>query len=660
MNIYTRAGTLIGNVTPIDATPTEDSTNAVQSGGVYDAIADMPVGGDSVIVKSPKNLIDKSTTVHGSLNTTTGEVTQSETYYVTDFIPVDLSVTYLVTQCSRACAYDDSKTFISTIINYAPLGIPSGASYVRLRIDPNGLDVAVLCDKDHYTDGVYDGFDTDGFTDDFYNATNKGLSEYAKASDQFVTGVNLFDCEHDYVQVTTRAVGGGVKSDGAFEYKTDTITNDSEFTTNVNIASDKFFPVAEGQMVVCNKQADVVAFYTANKTYISNRQNRAPYHASLAPVDCAYARFQIHGTNDTTQGDGVITSLSQIKDIIIWTVDAVGDNDYVPNLPYSKIPYQLDGDCVSNDYLDKVIPNMVESPFLSAMRCMAIREVNKRDYAWRFGNLNMWIMAGIGGWNMTKKMLMDYGVDFCGFEECTINQSTNHYKGIAEFLHGWQFPSGFYTNWSDGEDAIDKSFASRFDVTESTKLLFTSTSSNASYLNCKVQLPRYMDVYDSKRILSVYVVHFAITNAETKVAIATELLGQIATDDSDFIVILGDTNDFGDTDETKHYWATLEAGGFRPVIPLDSNNKTITQDGIEQSGDEYPEKQWRKKCIDQFLVSDNIEMVTYGVVNTKDEYAVDSIKGVGTNNEPALSDHDFVYVDLKFDYSTPRTIIPIE
>lgn len=665
MDVYTRSGAVIGRVTPIDSTPTLNSGNAVQSGGVYDAI---DTAQDKTITSAVTNLIDKSKVVAGDINTSTGDITASTAFHVTDFIEVDTSQVYLSPNCDKMGAYGEDKQFISVVnvskdavYTSGAVSFPTGTKFVRLRIIADGVDGAIFVQAKYYNKNATPQIVYTGFSDDFATAFPKGRDQIDYADTiHYTKGMNLFDYANDFYQVVS-----GLRRDfdgnGVFMYKYTTITDDSEIPTDhFTIGMDKYYTVSYGQQIVSNKPFCDVVFYNSSKQFISTVyvDSARTYHGIAVPENGAFARISFRGH---PTDNNAIHSLSEVKDIVVWTVPNIGANDYFPDVQVPQAAYQIDGNAISPSYLDKVIPNMVDSPFLSAMRCMAIREINKRDHAWRFGNFNMWIMASFNGWDMTKKMLMDYGVDFCGFEECTINHSTARHKGIAEFLHGWQFPSGFYTNWTDGaETQIDKSFVSRFPVTSSTKLSFASASSNASYLNCKVQLPRYMDVYNPKRILSVYVVHFAITSAENKVAIATELLEQIATDDSDFIVILGDTNDFGDTDETKHYWTTLEAGGFRPVIPLDSNNKTITQDGIEQSGDEYPEKQWRLNSIDQFLVSNNIEMVSYGVVNTKDEYAVDSIKGAGTNNEPALSDHDFVYVDLKFDYSQARTIVPIE
>ena len=116
MNIYTRAGNLIGNVTPVDETPTENSTNTVQSGGVYTAIEEIPTSESEnpVISKASKNLIDVSKAVSGTLDSS-GNVTPSDSYYVSEYIPVDANNTYISTNCGKFCAYDADKVFTASV-----------------------------------------------------------------------------------------------------------------------------------------------------------------------------------------------------------------------------------------------------------------------------------------------------------------------------------------------------------------------------------------------------------------------------------------------------------------------------------------------------------------------------------------------------------------
>jgi len=652
-DIFSRNGNFLGTVTPIDAIPTENSQNSVRSGGVYDATEI-----DKSITETVTNLIDKSKVVAGTINNTTGDINPSSSYHVTDFIEVDTSEVYLSPKCDRMGAYSESKQFISTVNVVADatygsgaVNFPSGTKYVRLRIIENGVDDAIFVQAKFYNKNAARQIVCTGFSEKFLSAFPYGYAQYASIDENFARGNNLFDYKNDLAQATAGLTTGLSPATGEFQYKYNIIANDSEISGDFTVSLDKYFPLTYGQMIFANKWISVIAYYDANKQCIrSYYAYQKPFVCGVAPEGCAYARVSFIGHPTT---DGMMHSLSEIKDIAVWVMPSIGGNVYTPERKYKQPYLQIDGASISPNYFDKVIPSMNESQFLSAMRCMAIREVNRRDHAWRFGNFNMWIMESTKGWNMTKKMLMDYGVDFCGFEECVTAMSSDH-CGIAEFLHGWQFPSGFYTNWTDGESTqIDKSFVSRFSVTESTKLFFPSATSNTSYLNCKISLPRYMDVRNPFRVLSCYIVHFPIAQNTEKIAVANDLLQQIATDDSDFIVIMGDTNDFGSTEETKTYWRTIEAGGFSPVLPY--NIKTVTQDTPE--GGTW----WESRAIDQFFISDNITAIGYGIKNTKEDYALeDGYTSANTDNEQALSDHDFVYCDLKFNYDTPRTIVPVQ
>lgn len=654
VNLYNRSGSLVGQSTPIDATPVSGSDNAVKSGGVYDSIENAP---DKSIVFEPKNLIDKNKCVDGTFNNSTGEITTSDTYAVSDFIEVDTDNVYISADCDKFAAYKSDKTFISivsineTIYGDQSLAFPANTKYIRLRFAQSDEDTAVCADVRYYTNGTVSGVEYTGIENNVMQAVKNGLSQYAIANpDMMVESGNLFDYRKDFVQIASNY--GLIVADGSFDYKSDTIAKDADFVSTTRISLDKYYPIEYGEMVVCNYFSLAICFYNSSKTFISTVQNKYGYQATEAPSNSAYFRIMLKGSSSSSDAD-IITSLSQLKNIILFKVAKVGENDLIPKHNYLGEKYKIEGGMISPNYLDKVHPSMQDSDFLSAMKCMAIREVNARDHAYRFGTFNMWIMENTKGWNNVQRMLMDCGIDFCGFQECVINESTTNYKGIAEFLHSWQFPYGFYTNWTDGEDTIDKSFVSRFEILSSTKHTFASASSNATYLNCKVQMPRYLDVYDPKKVLSVYIVHFAITLPENKIEIANELLGVIANDTSDFVIIMGDTNDFGLTDEAKDYWVTLESGGFTPVIPI--KTKTITQDELEQESD------WQRYCIDQFLISSNIRAVGYNVINTKDKYYItDGYENSSTDNEHALSDHDFVYCDLQFDYDTPRTIIPVD
>ena len=603
---------------------------------------------DAFVVRSPKNLINKDTIIEGyTLNYSDGTVSENADRCVTDYLPIKADTAYNKNNISQWSVYDANKTFLGwqNAGNGASVVITKlypAAAYLRTSFTKSNASIAIFCEDKYYDANGVSGEVYESYTD---TADNLFLSEFKRLKEngdgEITEGINLFDYHTDlFIGLRIDENTGVANANNNFDANGNVIGN------NAYIGISKYIPLIYGESLYCNYEMWSAAFYGSSKEYIGKAGATQNFlNGIIAPEGCYFARVNIKGSATTTTRR--ISNLDDVKNIVLWK--RTTDQKMMP-VPTKKRAFEIDGSLLSDNYLDKVVPNMIDSKFLSAMKCMAIREINKRDHAWRFGNFNMWVGANVYGWDMTRKMLMDYGIDFCGFEECVTGYSTAHID-FAKYIRSWQFPYGFDTNWTDGESSIDKSFVSRFNILSNTKLYFTSASSNASYLNCKVELPRYMDVYNPKRVLSVYIVHFSIAQSPTKIAIAKELLAQIQTDTSDFVVILGDTNDFGKTDEAKDYWVTLEAGGFRPVIPI--TTKTVTEDGFEQ------ESSWAGHCIDQFLISDNIDIVSYGVVNTKDEYAVSTITGSGTNNEPALSDHDFVYCDLKFNYDRARSAVVI-
>lgn len=599
---------------------------------------------------TPKNLINKKTIIEGyTLNYTDGTISPNANRCVTDFIPVKADTIYNKNNISQWAVYDASKTFLGwqQASNGAPVLISKiypTAAYMRTSFTKENASIAIFCENEYYNSGGVSGIAYESYTGNADNLLFDGFKIMEQTSDgEVIKGINLFDYR------TAGCIGFSIGNDGIAAYNNNFDDTGKVIGNNAYIGITTYFSVEPGNTIYCNYEFWGAAFYDANKTFISmSGATQGFINGVVIPAGAYYARINVKGSSANPTPEGRIGNTEDFKNLLVWTVS--GDNRIAPVPVTRKRAYVVNGSLISDNYLDCVIPSMTDSPFLSAMQCMTIREINKREHAWRFGNFNMWVGAVIKGWDMTRKMLMDYGIDFCGFEE-VVTRFSNVNLDFAKYMQSWQFPYGFYTNFTDGQNSIDKSFVSRFNVLSSTKLVLTASGSDATYLNCKVELPRYLDVYNPKRILSVYVVHFPIVQSATKILVAKELLTEIATDTSDFVIILGDTNDFGTTDETKDYWVTLEAGGFRPVIPI--TTKTVTEDGFAQ------ESSWPGHCIDQFLISNNITAISYGVVNTKDDYAVPSISGAGTNNEPALSDHDFVYTDLKFDYDVPRDPVVI-
>ena len=121
-------------VKPVDATPTQGSTNAVSSGGVYEALhntdttlsqsgqaADAKVTGDKItelkeglnlIVKRFTNMLDPTNTESGTI-TSTGEKVDNASYHRNvNYIPVLPSTKYSTKNLTVVAEYTSDKTFI--------------------------------------------------------------------------------------------------------------------------------------------------------------------------------------------------------------------------------------------------------------------------------------------------------------------------------------------------------------------------------------------------------------------------------------------------------------------------------------------------------------------------------------------------------------------
>ena len=600
---------------------------------------------DDFVNAEPRNLIDWRKCTRGNLRYDTGVISDGSNY-ITDFIPVEREFPYKAGNVNQFSFYNANKEYL----NWGGIGSTSAVFitdpqivYMRTSFTEQQKETAFLCHMRDYEASGVNGYTYKTITDAGSNFVERCFNQMGSAgSDAIIHGKNLFDYKNDDF------IGYNINTDnGRVSYKKNFDDNGMAIAENEYIGIPKFIPVESGQVLHCNKGTWAGAYYDANKNYLGKITGMTDTLGFVVPEGCAYVRLIIQGSNITPTPSGRIGSIEDMKDLMIWVTESQQTKNPIPR--YTDVPYKLDGRMLSDNYFDMAVPSMNDSEFLSAMKCMVIREMNKRDHAYRFGTFNVTVSVGLKGWELIRRMLMDCGIDFCGFNELTHPNNND----ITEFLKGWQFPYRF-NGMSDEGTFPQKALVSRYEVISGEWLTCPSASSNAEYLVCKVRLPRYLDVYNPFRILSVYVIHFPITSADNKVQVANDILAKIATDTSDFIVIMGDTNDFSDLESGKVFWRTFEASGFRPTIPIDT--KTITQDIIGRQADEYPEKQWRHNSIDQFLVSDNIEVVSYNVINTKDVYNdPPCLVNGATDNLPALSDHDFVYVDLKLNYDTPRS-----
>lgn len=603
---------------------------------------------DSLFQIENPNLLVGVSTVEGRIrNNSAGEVITTDTDYVTtDFIPVESGTTYKGDGVTQGALYASDKSFVSYegFAQYKQKPgrvMPASVAYARFSILKTNISTAFITTYDNYKYRTEECI-FDGITNEAVDLIPKGIKSLSENNDvYFAKGTNLIDTVNDIVYGFGLAQLGISGNDGNLTFTNesyDITYGDTPIPNNGSVCSSAYYPVTPGKAIFCNYDVWSIVGYDENKAYVGNLGGANAFIGKVIPEGVAYVRVNYKAYAQSTSATW-LKSLDDYKKINLYQADTT--QKIAPKKPFTT-PYQIDGACVSPNYLDKVEPNMQDSPFLSAMKCLAIREINKREHAYRVGNFNMWVGAGVSGWYMTRKMLMDHGVDFCGFEEVT----TTEQRDLSTFLKSWQFADGFVPERTEGSTDNPISIISRYQAISWREFQMESAPSNKFCVNGKIRLPRYLDVYNPKRILSIYTIHPPITSKETLINIATELLGIIAEDTSDYIVVTSDTNDFNHLEENKKFWNTMRAGGMTPVIPIET--KTVTQDNIGKESDEYPDKQWRHHSIDQIFISSNIECLHYNVVNTKDEYGVEGLSGGGTNNKPALSDHDFVYADLVF------------
>lgn len=607
----------------------------------------------SIIEYERLNLLDTTSFSTGKLNIQNGQVQTSQTSYKTsDYIPVK-DVWYNIYNAEKYfCVYDANKQFVdygNPTYPFRPKKERNDA-YVRVSVLNENVDTAIVCELEHYypdEDGVitYQPRKLNIAGNNFSSTLIDEISNNDNV--RFTPGNNLFDINGGYLYAVGQAQLAINKDTGdVFYISPGTMARDNNkrhfdgltFPANSCIGSTYYIPVQAGKYLFTNYSYWTSPLYDSDKNFIMSIPTQADaFTGYLIPEGVSFIRINFMAGTDQQDTDGklILHSLSEASNICVWQED-----EAICTRFKTPLHMQIDGNFISANYLDKVVPNMVDSDFLSAMKCMTIREINRREHAWRFGNFNVYVGSRTRGYYLIRKMLMDNGVDFCGFEEMS-GRTTD----LGAYLKSWQFADGFVSpKDSNGKTTNALSIASRFEVQTWNTYTLASVTNNKDCINARIRLPRYMDVYNPFKILSMYAIHPMVGANQQN--LANELLGIIANDDSDYIVITSDTNSFGDTEESKVFWRVLEAGGFRPTISIAT--KTVTQDNLSSESDAYPEQRWRHHSIDQIFISSNIDCVSYNVINTKDEYVGYVKNNTTTDGEYALSDHDFVYADLVF------------
>lgn len=285
-------------VVATDATPTENSTNPVQSGGVYDAIKTHIVKGtdtDFLQLDENYNLIDLDECVANKyIKGTDGTEVSATNLYATPFVPLKPSTTYLTsgTILARYLAYyDENKTYVSgdnTTTGYlSTFTTPANIAYGRFSFPNESL-------KNQGWISVHQLTSTE-----YKYVRNEKLSQYVELSAEELTDVSMFD--YGNIIDRSKITIGYYISNAANSYGQAKSAN--------GYACTDFCEVDESKSYTFYKIFNFYAgFYDADKNclkvYTTSERLPNPF---TPPVGAKYARFSIDttitGSSDRHQYD---------------------------------------------------------------------------------------------------------------------------------------------------------------------------------------------------------------------------------------------------------------------------------------------------------------------------------------------------------------------
>lgn len=215
---------------------------------------------------SSRNLFDPTKATSKSVvNTSNGSLDVHASYYVSDYIPVNVGFKYVANggQTKNYAWYNSSKTFISGGSNLSNLIAPTNASFIRITIHP-----------DEFTWYQFE----QGYTQTDY--TPYGV----KVNSLFTSSRNLFDPSKATFNKSVNNTNGGLDVNNGY-YATD------------------YIPVKTGfKHVASGGQNKSYAWYDVNKTFISGGTvisnlippNNAVYiRLTINPADYPTYQFEV-------------------------------------------------------------------------------------------------------------------------------------------------------------------------------------------------------------------------------------------------------------------------------------------------------------------------------------------------------------------------------
>jgi len=305
-------GDALDSIKPVDSVPTQGSTNAVSSGGVWDEIRNIA---SATTLQEQSSVLFTIAEIGKSIRFSTGEEQKYSTTSITNYVPVSMYVelTYkriLSIQSAPThgmAFYDADKVYISGQRSYTStesvgysdytISVPENASYARFT---------VLNDEETY--GV---FTISGKT------ILKGMLD---AYDERVDRVESLVSLEDNISIDFSILETGK----SIQYSTGNTMSNSYSNTTDYIDISAFDALKYKRIKQVDSGTTGMAFYDVNKSYISGQragigQEQAGYFDELAeikiPANALYARFTIKKDTET-YGEFYLSGTSKLNALL--------------------------------------------------------------------------------------------------------------------------------------------------------------------------------------------------------------------------------------------------------------------------------------------------------------------------------------------------------
>ena len=280
------------------------------------------------------------------------------------------------------------------------------------------------------------------------------------------------------------------------------------------------------------------------------------------------------------------------------------------------------------------------SDFGRWLKSQFVYQTNRMRHALRISTFNV-ARYGHKHWYRIKQFYQEHGVDIAGLQEVSYplgNTASGFNFVFSDYFESWQFKH-FSAN-GEAYPQNERMFMSTLDypIVSTNEVYYQTQKIDSSgdhryYTKCEFTLPRYMDKRGSEYLkMSIYNTQLEVSSPNTRLAQAQELCAVAVADQNPFIIVLGDTNDFG---LDKPIWEIFENAGFSAAI----STNTATVSGKADFN-----------CIDNLFLSRRLSAIDYDVINAY-EYMFESSSGANP-----LSDHDMVFADIALDYSDIRCV----